>query len=1240
MSQLIGKTIGRYEILALLGRGGMAEVYRARDPQLGREVAIKLILPSLADEDNFERRFATEAKAVAAMTHPHIVQVFDFGVSEHGPYMVMEFVAGDTLKAKLKSQTERLALSEVMRITEAIGTALDYAHSKGVIHRDIKPTNILFRSDGTPVLTDFGIARVLDTTQLTASASLTGTPAYMAPEQAHGNPVPQSDLYSLGVVLFEMLTGRTPFTASSTPEMVLKHLQAEPPSPLSLRPELPAGFAPLMARALAKKPEERFPTGAALAEAVKTVGQWDSKSVNTSNPPPNDPLPHRPSVPPAPAHKTRTTTISEVLGALIGRKVEQPGQEGLLGQVVALMGLLGVLLTALQFVLASINTLSDAMRLVARYASYFAIGALIIGALVAVRVAMVSPKLRRRALAMLGGLVLIGGAWTAWRSYQNNLPAKGPIVLVAEFKGCNGCPDRIFDDDIYNELLKQADALSLPIEVRRVRESDHALIEDPLAARQLGQERKAELVIWGNYDSANVSPQFEVIGAPRGMAPLLGTDDLRSFSYNLAASTKKLEHVAFLALGLMRYLQSDANANEAALSLFDRAIGSLPTEQGDVSAEAAYFYRANTRLRVGKPISDVVSDLEKARGYDDKALAIHHNLSIAYVNACKPDGSNTLDLALQENNRVIDSGRSDATVYEIHGWILGLMRKWDEAAEAYEEALRRGSISPETQRELIQAYKMLGRGEEVRRVSELPQFTSAMSETVISGTGVGEVHEFSATLNLADAQWYANQFDEAAMSYQKAISQAQQLGRRGDELAQLFVYTGLSYGKAKNWQAAANAFEQSLKVAPKYFGLRSKSSASPYTLLGMAYRDLGQYDAAKDNLKRALAIRPCDGDALYAMADVLTKQEQYSEALTVLERAALADPDNGAIDFLRAETLEDMSQSTDVVRAAYQSAIRKYEALLQRQPGDTENKGVLENLRQLASTETGPVMNLVEQAAGAAAQLDYTAAISSARQAILLSPENAQAHLVLGSALRLSGRPQEGLVELQIAQKLNPNDPTAYYELGGAYSQLKNFDEAISSYRRALELKPDDAKSLAQLANVLWVTGKPNDAVEPAQRATQLQPNNELFAGTLGMVLVDSKRYTEAVPALTHAIALSPTYKLALQYLGGAYYRLNQLDESVATLHRLVELNPQDADAQISYAFILAEQGKASEAFEAAQRALTLKADPNNPLLHYALGVGYRAQGKTAEANAAFQIVLDSTTVEPQLKDKVRGLMK
>jgi serine/threonine-protein kinase len=271
MTEPPARRIGRYEIAALLGRGGMAEVYRARDPQLGREVAVKLILPALAGEEDFGRRFASEARAVAKLAHPNIVQIYDIGSAEAGPYLVMEFVPGGTLKERLKAAGGPLPYDEVARIARAIGLALDEAHARGVIHRDVKPANILFRADGAPVLTDFGIARIANTTQITASSALTGTPAYMAPEQVTGHPVPQSDLYSLGVALFEMLTGRLPFTAETATEMAVKHLQAEPPSPLTIRPSLPPAIDGVLRMALAKDAARRYPTGETLAAAVEAA---------------------------------------------------------------------------------------------------------------------------------------------------------------------------------------------------------------------------------------------------------------------------------------------------------------------------------------------------------------------------------------------------------------------------------------------------------------------------------------------------------------------------------------------------------------------------------------------------------------------------------------------------------------------------------------------------------------------------------------------------------------------------------------------------------------------------------------------------------------------------------------------------------------------------------------------------------------------------------------------------------
>ncbi len=325
LADLTGKSIGRYEVTALLGRGGMAEVYRAHDPRLGRDVAIKLILPSLAAEDGFERRFETEARALAALAHPNIVTVHDFGSSDAGSYLVMEFVPGGTLKDKLKARGRPLPPDEAARVVQAIGAALDHAHGKGVIHRDVKPANIMFGADGTPVLTDFGIARVLDTTQITSASALTGTPAYMAPEQANGQPVKQSDLYALAIVLFEMLTGRTPFIGTTATELVLKHLQTTPPAPSSLEPDLPPGIDAFMTVALAKSPDARFGSGADLSAALgqviaNTVGTNKSAD-STPNPVPEKAAPPVLADQKKPS-KSRARTETEDRGALNGRSLD------------------------------------------------------------------------------------------------------------------------------------------------------------------------------------------------------------------------------------------------------------------------------------------------------------------------------------------------------------------------------------------------------------------------------------------------------------------------------------------------------------------------------------------------------------------------------------------------------------------------------------------------------------------------------------------------------------------------------------------------------------------------------------------------------------------------------------------------------------------------------------------------------------------------------------------------------
>ncbi len=254
----------RYAIERMLGRGGMASVYLARDRVLERPVALKVLAAHLAGDEAFRRRFLREARLTARLVHPHIVQVYDVGEDERGPFIVTEHVDGETLAEELVRR-RRLPPFEVVEVGLQLCSALEAAHAAGLVHRDVKPQNVLRRPDGRLKLADFGIARSLDASRLTEIGTVLGTAAYVAPEQARGEPVtPAADVYALGVLLFELLTGRTPFTAATLPELLGKREQTVPPSPGELVPGLPAELGDIVTACLALRPHER-PTAAAVA---------------------------------------------------------------------------------------------------------------------------------------------------------------------------------------------------------------------------------------------------------------------------------------------------------------------------------------------------------------------------------------------------------------------------------------------------------------------------------------------------------------------------------------------------------------------------------------------------------------------------------------------------------------------------------------------------------------------------------------------------------------------------------------------------------------------------------------------------------------------------------------------------------------------------------------------------------------------------------------------------------------
>ena len=255
MSEVIAN---RYELEELVGKGGMSSVYRATDRLLERKVALKILHDQFTKDEDYVERFRREARAAAQLGHPNIVTVIDRG--EHGgrQFIVFEYVDGDTLK-QLIERTGPLPVRDALDVALQVAEALCFAHERGVIHRDVKPHNVLINGDGRPKVTDFGIARSLDVEGLTQTGAVVGTSDYIAPEQARGERVDaQTDVYSLGVVLYELLTGEVPFRADNFVAVAMRHVNDPPPSVLERRPDVPLRLVAAVDRALAKDPADRF----------------------------------------------------------------------------------------------------------------------------------------------------------------------------------------------------------------------------------------------------------------------------------------------------------------------------------------------------------------------------------------------------------------------------------------------------------------------------------------------------------------------------------------------------------------------------------------------------------------------------------------------------------------------------------------------------------------------------------------------------------------------------------------------------------------------------------------------------------------------------------------------------------------------------------------------------------------------------------------------------------------------
>ena len=359
--------IGPYFLLSQIASGGMGDVYLARHRdagESGQQVALKVIHPHLANNADFVARFVREAQTLRALRHPHIVEVFDAGNDGPNYFLAMEFVAGGSLQTRLdelRRAGQSMPLPEALNIARQMALALDYAHSKGFVHRDVKPSNILLRGDGSCVLTDFGIVLAQDQTRLTHTMQMIGTPAYMSPEQVRGQKLDRrADIYALGAVLYEMLSGSPPHTATDTPAMLYAIVNETVRPVGKLRAGLPAGVQRLVELSLAKDPDRRFQTGS------QFVGALDSVSSPGASPKLNTPLPRPLPQMPQVSRRTIVATVALVVVLLLAvvaiaaLQATRGNRQGVVTTIVAAQPSSAIQATATLVKAVAINTSANA----------------------------------------------------------------------------------------------------------------------------------------------------------------------------------------------------------------------------------------------------------------------------------------------------------------------------------------------------------------------------------------------------------------------------------------------------------------------------------------------------------------------------------------------------------------------------------------------------------------------------------------------------------------------------------------------------------------------------------------------------------------------------------------------------------------------------------------------------------------------------------------------------------------
>lgn len=860
---LIGRTIGRFEILSELGRGGMAVVYKARQTSPNRIVALKVLPPELSLDRTYIARFRQEADSAAALEHPNIVPIYVVDEADGLHYIAMKFIDGRTLK-EVVHERGTLPLDETIRIIEQVASALDYAHSRGVIHRDIKPSNMMLDRSGWVYLTDFGLARSAGGGGgLTVAGTVMGTPEYMSPEQAQGLPNvgPPTDIYALGVVIYEMLTGHMPFKADTPLAMLVARLQQAPIPPRDFRSDLPLPVEDVIMRALARKPEARYPSAGELVIALKQAAGLSTGPMIGATPPVSPPAgtaaprPQAPPVPPAYGAPTQhpsppsgvptihaapsspppgapTVHTAPPVSPGYGAPPQQPSPPS------------GV--PAMNVSPGTAPSPHYTAQAPARPKKGGGLG-LIIGGVAAVL------------LLIIGGLVLFRSS-----SGNNRQQVDAALTQANQLFNQRGSFDQAID--AYKDVLK-LDATNVEAHTRialiyqmRSRYTDaeesaraaiaadaravlaHAVLAESLHSQGRYDEAldAADEAVFADPDHPAGYASRAVIKAARALddadAAMLSeaVDDAETALAKAAGRENLLQALAHNARGVVYWYQYLFSNDQAMVARggdeFNRAIG-LQNQIAVFHSNLGYFYN-----------DQGANELQ--RGNRQEAVAL-------------------LDVARQQFERAQEIDPSYGHAHAGLGWNLYYLEDYAGAVAEFDKAL---ALNPQdTDAHLGKSYALLA--------FSPPDYDSAIATLEQAITITPYRPDLFARLGWTHmSQGFSMQFgsDEQKRTYQRAEDRFREALDRNDRFVD--AMTGLGWA-----QSALGQYDEALDTLQRSLAIKD-DQANAHFGIGWTYYNTGRFADAERSFRRAIEIAPNDGGNYYWLGLTLEQLGRVEEA--------------------------------------------------------------------------------------------------------------------------------------------------------------------------------------------------------------------------------------------------------------------------------------------------------------------------------------------------------------------------